>query len=517
MLVLAAGLVALLLLAAAVASSPAAPLAQGCTPRPPVHLSVSTSSPGVVSVGVTVEAVAFDNRLVALRFGAADNARIDIPNGPSNQSGNFTYTPLPGTQGTTFFVRRATDSGAATVRLAVVDDCGFWLTFVGGGPLAFGDAPPQATSTPAATLSPSASVTPTASLTAKATATATRTSTATRTLTPTATGTATSTPTSTRTLTPSPTPTATPTPSRLYVGQLTADAVAVVDPDTNALVRSVPVDAHPYAVAMNPDGTRAWVSNYASTAGVHDTVSIIDTASYSTRTLTVGLQPQDIAFSPDGTRAYIVTSTSNRLAVIDTALPAVVATVTVGGYPEGVAVRPDGSRVYVANSDTNDVTVVDASSNSPLTSIPLPAGAGPVGIAINAAGTRLYTANYNGGSISLVDLGSPPVVTTVPLPAGAHPNRIVLHPSGLRAYVSNASSAGVDSTIVWVIDTGTGGVVGTVSVGNDPVYMALNRDGSRLYVANAGSNSISVVDTGNDTVTRTLTGWTFPHGIAVKP
>jgi hypothetical protein len=44
---------------------------------------------------------------------------------------------LPGTSASTSFTVRRQSSGAATVNLAVVDRCGRWTTFVGGGPNAF--------------------------------------------------------------------------------------------------------------------------------------------------------------------------------------------------------------------------------------------------------------------------------------------------------------------------------------------------------------------------------------------
>ncbi|HYU03223.1 MAG TPA: hypothetical protein VEL02_05190 [Jatrophihabitantaceae bacterium] len=51
--------------------------------------------------------------------------------------GNLTV-PLPaGTQQASLTVRRATTGQATTLPLVVVDDCGPWPTFVGGGIGAF--------------------------------------------------------------------------------------------------------------------------------------------------------------------------------------------------------------------------------------------------------------------------------------------------------------------------------------------------------------------------------------------
>jgi hypothetical protein len=53
------------------------------------------------------------------------------------QPGNFTVTFPPGTQQATFYVLRQTAGQATTVPLTVIDGCGAWPTFVGGGPTAF--------------------------------------------------------------------------------------------------------------------------------------------------------------------------------------------------------------------------------------------------------------------------------------------------------------------------------------------------------------------------------------------
>ena len=50
----------------------------------------------------------------------------------------FAYAPPTGTTSVTLTLQRVTPSGGATVSpIRLVDGCGTWLTFVGGGPDAF--------------------------------------------------------------------------------------------------------------------------------------------------------------------------------------------------------------------------------------------------------------------------------------------------------------------------------------------------------------------------------------------
>jgi hypothetical protein len=77
------------------------------------------------------------NRVRELRFGATTNTLLDVPGGPTGVPGPFAFSPPAGVMEATFFVRRAVAGLAALVPLVVVDACGEWPTFVGGGPGAF--------------------------------------------------------------------------------------------------------------------------------------------------------------------------------------------------------------------------------------------------------------------------------------------------------------------------------------------------------------------------------------------
>ncbi len=60
-------------------------------------------------------------------------------------------------------------------------------------------------------------------------------------------------------------------------------------------------------------------------------------------------------------------------------------------------------------------------------------------------------------------------------------------------------------------------MAGTLSVGDNPSRVAISRDGTRAYVANTGSDSISVIDTSADQVTATIPVGDGPSALAVTP
>jgi YVTN family beta-propeller protein len=59
--------------------------------------------------------------------------------------------------------------------------------------------------------------------------------------------------------------------------------------------------------------------------------------------------------------------------------------------------------------------------------------------------------------------------------------------------------------------------VADIRVGNDPRGVVVDESHNRAYVANFGSNSVSVVDTGSNTVITTVTGITAANGITLDP
>jgi hypothetical protein len=82
-----------------------------------------------------VAATGQHNGVLALEISQTQNALVDI-GGQVGRTGAFVVS-LPGTSETTSFLVRRDKAGPATVSLAVVDRCGRWTTFVGGGANAF--------------------------------------------------------------------------------------------------------------------------------------------------------------------------------------------------------------------------------------------------------------------------------------------------------------------------------------------------------------------------------------------
>jgi YVTN family beta-propeller protein/VCBS repeat-containing protein len=100
-------------------------------------------------------------------------------------------------------------------------------------------------------------------------------------------------------------------------------------------------------------------------------------------------------------------------------------------------------------------------------------------------------------------------VASTTTPTGVSPIGVVV--VGTKAYVANQSSNSVS-----VIDTSTKTVVKTISVGYAPTGVAAAPDQTKVYVANGWSNTVSVIDTATNTVTATIAVGSGPVAVAVS-
>ncbi len=189
-----------------------------------------------------------------------------------------------------------------------------------------------------------------------------------------------------------------------------AGSVLVFDTSNGKLVNRVPVEVSPYAVALNSDGSRLYVSNWAS-----QSVSVIDTESMKVAaSIAVGPNPNDIAVGPDN-RVYVSCANDNSVVVIDAKQRRVVeriSTALTPASPEGStpnALVLDGARhrLYAANADNNDVAVIDVKEpgHSKVLGF-LPTGWYPSALALAAGGRTLYVANTK-GRMSYPDVNGP--------------------------------------------------------------------------------------------------------------
>jgi len=340
-----------------------------------------------------------------------------------------------------------------------------------------------ATPLPTSTATPTLTPTPTPTVTPTATETATALPTETPTAIPTATETATSTPTNTETLTETPTPTATPEGTFTPGPTEEATATGIVPTDT-----PTPTDIP----TETPTATLTATETPAATETPTATPTAVPTA-----TSTVVPTPTDTPTPADTPTPTDTPAPTDTPTPADTPTPTatptsqlgVLAVVPVGQQPHGISVDSVNRRVYVANHRSNNLTVLDADSLEVLESISLGNAVGPNGLAVMTSTQQIFVASKFSNSLTAID-GVHSETRTVlwHTPTGNQPDGIALHSQLPLAYVANFGSNTL--TIVRLSD----GSKLDVAAGGQPSFPIFDPVSERLYVSNHLDGTLSVFD-----------------------
>ena len=259
--------------------------------------------------------------------------------------------------------------------------------------------------------------------------------------------------------------------------------------------------ASPSGVALV--GDLAYVANQGT-----NTVTVINTKTGAVvgSPIVVGSAPTGVLASADGSKVFVTNRTSGTVSVIRTLDNTVIGSVRVGTSPEQMALNSTGTKLYVTNYGSSNVSVVDVSGQTP--SLDIAVGANPRGIAYATVNgqPRVYVTRYNSSSVAVIDANTNMQIDVNPktkaidsITVGANPQAIVISPDGTRAYVTNFGSSSVS-----VINTATNSLDGAaISVGSQTAGVGLSSDGSLLYVANS-NDTVSVINTKTRATVATL-------------
>jgi YVTN family beta-propeller protein len=255
--------------------------------------------------------------------------------------------------------------------------------------------------------------------------------------------------------------------------------------------------------------------------------------------------PAGSALSPDGRFLYVACNGDNSLAVIDTSSLAVVGQVPVGYFPYDVTVSADGRWAFVSNWGVSEYAFANPAyaADGTLGALPPIQGNTPAGFFVpktDTAGPTPKTSSVSivalpGGDgaraalVRSVYMGAP--LDELKQVGDTHPSATAMVARGERRYLyvtkSNSDRLGIIR-----LGKGTGGQAGQtvtealrdvdlspVTVGGakpavhgaSPNAIVASVDGTRVYVAEAGLNSVAVLDTKNPErpalIGRIPTGW----------
>ena len=287
-------------------------------------------------------------------------------------------------------------------------------------------------------------------------------------------------------------------------------SVTLVDLPSGETYAEIIVGKDPQMISINTSGTKAFVANRFD-----DSISIIDLDDLRvTATIPVPDEPVGVLVSSEGL-VYVSCQGADVIVVINPDQNSIVATIATQSGPRGLAFSPDESLLYVTHFATGLLSVIDTDIHvvESVVSTGLDTNLSH-SISLNSAGSLAYlpqTRSNISNQALLFDTTVFPVVSVVDLDSLTHVQELRIHldisdkpvnmpfDSALVAdqtlYVLNAGSNDIS-----VIDLATMKAVAHLEVGDNPRGLVLSPDQITLYVNNNLAGTVSVIDTGTNTI-----------------
>lgn len=178
-----------------------------------------------------------------------------------------------------------------------------------------------------------------------------------------------------------------------------------------------------------------------------------------------------------------------------------VTSIPVGRHPHEMVVSPDGRYVFTTNNGTmrieqageggNTVSIIDLKARRRVREVSLGKYHRPHGIDFDPRAGQIFVTCENPDRLLITDPETRSVIQDYET-GGQTSHLVTLSRDGKKPHVSNSRSDNLSA-----IDLQSRAIK-LVRTGARPEGSVLSKDGTRLYVVNRDSNTISVIHTGRD-------------------
>ena len=278
------------------------------------------------------------------------------------------------------------------------------------------------------------------------------------------------------------------------------DSVHLIDPATDKIVGEIPDAEVIHGVAAAPDGSRLYLSNESTM-----TLDVVDAATLKmTKKIPLTGPPNNVAIRKDGRRVYVaIQAPDGGVDVIDTVQQERVKFIRVLRGVHNTFITPDSKYVVAGSTGGSVATVIDTTIEQPVWSVHFEGGVRPICFETNPDGStrRMFVQVTNLHGFAIVDWDKKREVGRITLPdvppaernsdgiQGAPAHGILIAPDGKTLW----STSKINSH-VYAYSMPDVKYLGGVRVGKVPDWLTFTPDSKKLYVANAHSNFVSVID-----------------------
>lgn len=305
-----------------------------------------------------------------------------------------------------------------------------------------------------------------------------------------------------------------PSSLALFVANRDNDTVSEYLPTLASAITTVSLlsGSHPVYLNSAEDGVMFVLNSGANSACPNGgSVSSIPVSTLSVSfTTCTGPHPTIMAQSSSNDYIYVVNG-DGSISVLSPSGPALVGTIAppIGQTPVYVTASVDGSYIFAVtqggSGSAGTLQIIAAGATSVAASLPL--GMQPTFAVVDPTLNRLYVTNKGDNTVSVFDTSNvnPSSSTPIPLLAtvtvGSGPIGVTPLQSGTLFYVANAGSNDVT-----VVSANSFSPLATVAlpVGANPVFIASDPTSSKVYIADQGTSETSIIQTSNNTLTQNI-------------
>ncbi len=278
------------------------------------------------------------------------------------------------------------------------------------------------------------------------------------------------------------------------------DAVSIIDPAKNKVVGEIKDIEANHGATASPDGSHLFISNESdSTLDVADakTLTVV-------RRIPLSGHPNNVSISKDGRKVYVaIAQAPGAVDVVDTSSMSVTRTIPTEGAEHNTFVTPDGKFVVAGSVAGKMLTVIDSATERVDWSMKFEGGVRPITFEQKPDGStgRMFVQISDFHGFVVVDFASHKEIGRVTLP---DPPGQVKNTQGIQGSPSHGIGITPDGKVLWATSKWYHYVaaysmpdlklLGVVPVGHEPDWVTFTPDSRTVYVACAGSNSVSAVD-----------------------
>lgn len=202
---------------------------------------------------------------------------------------------------------------------------------------------------------------------------------------------------------------------------------------------------------------------------------------------TVGLSTAQMAFDNRTESVLVTDSGGGTVTSLNASSSAVNFRISVRQSPEGIAFDRPNDTAYVANEGNGTVSILNATSGRVLKNLTV--GKSPTGVAYDAANELVFVGNYGSANVSVINASQEKVVSSIAIPSSM-PGQLLFNAGKGSLYVAGTVSGAIDA-----FNPATGKLQRTYQAGIQDTAIAINSNGSTLFVADSATNEVYAVNT----------------------